>query len=85
MTIHLPKDVESSIEAAVQGGFFASADDAVAEAWRTFQLPRKAPSSASAPDSFLGSMRAAADELDEIVVDAYRKRREETWRDISVE
>jgi Arc/MetJ-type ribon-helix-helix transcriptional regulator len=37
MTIHLPKDVESSIEAAVHGGHFASANDAVAAAWRVFE------------------------------------------------
>ena len=37
MTINLPKDVESSIEAAVHGGHFASADDAVAAAWRVFE------------------------------------------------
>jgi hypothetical protein len=30
-------------------------------------------------------MRDAAAELDEIVADAMKKRREETWRDISVE
>jgi hypothetical protein len=30
-------------------------------------------------------MRDAADELDEIVADAYRKRRDEPWRDIAVE
>jgi Arc/MetJ-type ribon-helix-helix transcriptional regulator len=32
MTIHLPKDVETSILAAVQSGRFASVDDAMAEA-----------------------------------------------------
>jgi Arc/MetJ-type ribon-helix-helix transcriptional regulator len=37
MTIHLPKDVETSIEAAVHGGHFASADDAVVAAWRVFE------------------------------------------------
>ena len=37
MTIQLPKDVESSIEAAVHGGHFTSADDAVAAAWRVFE------------------------------------------------
>jgi Arc/MetJ-type ribon-helix-helix transcriptional regulator len=37
MTIHLPKDVESSIEAAVQSGRFASAGDAVAAVWREFE------------------------------------------------
>ena len=30
-------------------------------------------------------MRDAAAELDEIVADAYRKRREDKWRDIAVE
>jgi Arc/MetJ-type ribon-helix-helix transcriptional regulator len=37
MTIHLPKDVEHSIQAAVHGGHFASAADAVAAAWRIFE------------------------------------------------
>jgi Arc/MetJ-type ribon-helix-helix transcriptional regulator len=32
MTIHLPKDVESSINAAVLSGHFASVDDAMTEA-----------------------------------------------------
>jgi Arc/MetJ-type ribon-helix-helix transcriptional regulator len=42
MTIHLPEDVERSIEAAVRRGSFASADDALATAWRSFQ--RRQPS-----------------------------------------
>jgi Arc/MetJ-type ribon-helix-helix transcriptional regulator len=37
MNINLPKDVENSIEAAVHGGHFASADDAVTAAWRVFE------------------------------------------------
>jgi Arc/MetJ-type ribon-helix-helix transcriptional regulator len=37
MTIYLPKEVERSIEAAVHSGLFASADDAVAAAWRAFE------------------------------------------------
>ena len=41
MTIHLPKDVERSIEAAVDSGHFASANDAVATAWRSFQQIRQ--------------------------------------------
>jgi Arc/MetJ-type ribon-helix-helix transcriptional regulator len=40
MTIHLPKDVETSINAAVRSGHFASADDAIAEAWREFLRQR---------------------------------------------
>ena len=41
MTIHLPKDVERSIAAAVHSGHFASANDAVAAAWRSFQQIRQ--------------------------------------------
>ncbi len=37
MIIHLPEDVERSIKAAVHSGHFASADDAVATAWRAFE------------------------------------------------
>jgi Arc/MetJ-type ribon-helix-helix transcriptional regulator len=37
MTIHLPEDVERSIQAAVHSGHFTSADDAVAAAWRAFE------------------------------------------------
>ena len=83
MNIHLPKDVESSIEAAVRGGRFASADDALAQAWRAFeQEPRATPRSPGLGS--IGSMRDAADELDEIVADAMKRRGEDTWRDISV-
>ena len=32
MTIHLPPDIERSIQAAVHNGHFASVDDAMAEA-----------------------------------------------------
>ncbi len=93
MTITLPNDLESSIQAAVHSGRFASVDDAMAEAARLLLReldrgqPAKPPANANdlGPDPFLGSMRDAADELDEIVADAYRKRREETWRDIAVE
>jgi Arc/MetJ-type ribon-helix-helix transcriptional regulator len=34
MTIHLPHDLESSIQAAVHDGRFATVDDAMAEAAR---------------------------------------------------
>ena len=40
MTIDLPKDVERSISAEVLSGHFASASDAVAEAWRDFMQHR---------------------------------------------
>ena len=93
MTIHLPNDLESRLQAAVQSGQFASIDDAMAEAARLLlrELAQgqqaKPPSDGNdpGPDPFLGSMRDAADELDQIVADAYRRRREDKWRDIAVE
>jgi Arc/MetJ-type ribon-helix-helix transcriptional regulator len=85
MTIHLPNDLESSIQAAVHAGRFASVDAAMAEAARLLlqaikQKPQADP--ASKADPLLGSMRDAADELDEIVADAMKRRREEPWRAI---
>ena len=91
MTIRLPKDLESRIEAAVESGQFASIDDAMAEAARLLlrevertglALPPGGDNNV-APGS-IGAMRDAADELDEIVADAY-KRRNEPWREIAVE
>jgi Arc/MetJ-type ribon-helix-helix transcriptional regulator len=89
MTIHLPTDLESSIESVVQSGEFASIDEAMTEAAllllhkikRTRPEPEPTPTNAT-PDPLLGSMRDAADELDEIVAGAMRRRREEPWRTI---
>jgi Arc/MetJ-type ribon-helix-helix transcriptional regulator len=76
MTMHLPKDVERSIEDAVQSGHFASADDAVAAAWRAFerleqgQSQQRADQSESAIVKFvpvwkrvLDNMQAVPDEV----------------------
>jgi Arc/MetJ-type ribon-helix-helix transcriptional regulator len=88
MTIHLPKDIESSIEAAVHRGEFASVDDAMTEAARLLlcQIGRgPQPASAgadAAPDPLLGVWRECAEEMDEIVANAMRQRREEPWRAI---
>ena len=40
MTINVSKEVENSINAAVQSGLFPSADDAVAAAWQIFEQTR---------------------------------------------
>ena len=99
MTIHLPNDLETSIQAAVRSGCFASVDDAMAEAARLLlrEIGRTPPNSAkggNVPPSLsansedmgsIGAMKDAADELDQIVADAYKRRREEPWRNISVE
>lgn len=89
MTIHLPEELESSILRRVRSGQFASLDDAMAQAARLL-LRGMADVDQSAvsvtgepgPDPGLGSIGAmsdAADELDEIVAEAMR-RREQPWR-----
>ena len=88
MTIHLPDDLESSIRAMVHSGRFASIDDAMAEAARLLlRKVKQTPPNANATDDdpLLGSMPDAADELDTIVADAMKRRREEPWRTVSVE
>jgi Arc/MetJ-type ribon-helix-helix transcriptional regulator len=74
MTIHLPADLETSIEAAVRTGRFASIDHAMAEAARLLLRTIKQESSAPKPNAplppLLGSMCDAADELDDIVAEA---------------
>jgi hypothetical protein len=44
------------------------------------------PAAASDPDAdpLLGLWRDYADEMDEIVADAYRRRREEPWREFDL-
>ena len=80
MTIHLPTDLENSLRAEVSIGHFASLDDAMAEAVRLLLRDRKErqpEARSSAGLGSIGAMRDAADELDEIVADAYRKRRDQ--------
>jgi len=43
MTIHLPEDLESSIQAAVHGGRYASVDDAITQAVRLLLRHQTAP------------------------------------------
>jgi Arc/MetJ-type ribon-helix-helix transcriptional regulator len=95
MTIHLPAELESFIQAKVQSGQFPSQDAAITEAVRRFRLWEQEQSRPMAPtttsdtarDPLLGSIGALkedADELDEIVAEAYRQRREEPWRKIDL-
>jgi Arc/MetJ-type ribon-helix-helix transcriptional regulator len=87
MTIHLPNDLESSIQAVVHSGHFASVDDAMAEAARLLlrQIeqgqwePKPAPSDTS-PDPLFGLWREDAAVLDEIVDHAMKNRREQSCR-----
>ena len=92
MTIHLPKDVERSINEMVISGQFASLDDAMTEAARLLLKKSKpghttAPASKlteATPDPFLGLMSDHAELMDEIVADAYRHRREDKGREFDL-
>lgn len=87
MIIKIPTDIEKAISAEVACGHFASVDEAMTEAARLLlrELRFKRPSLSAAPstephDPLLGSMREFADEMDEIVAEAYRHRREDQGR-----
>jgi Arc/MetJ-type ribon-helix-helix transcriptional regulator len=87
MTIHLPPDIESSIQAAIHGGHFASVDDAISEAARLpLQTLQRNPRAATPidqelkPDPLLGSMKDHAELIDQIVEDAMMNRQEEASR-----
>jgi Arc/MetJ-type ribon-helix-helix transcriptional regulator len=77
MTIHLPPEIESSIQAAVHSGHFASVDAALAEAWRVFQRHRQPPASGQ---GLIGALRDDAELLDQIVEHAMKVREERPWR-----
>jgi Arc/MetJ-type ribon-helix-helix transcriptional regulator len=93
MTIHLPTDLERSIEAAVHDGRFASVDDAMAEAARLLlheldqsQANAKPSVNASNPGlGFIGALRDDAELLDQAVEHAMKVREERPWRLISGE
>lgn len=88
MTIDLPNDLERSIEEAVFRGRFSSVDEAMAEAarllLRELKVGRPPVRDESPSDPVLGCMRNDVKLMDEIVSDAYRLRREETWREIDL-
>ena len=87
MTIHLPSDLESSIQAAVQSGRFASVDEALAEAARLLLGELDRHSAIDAPGNaknrgmgFIGALRDDADLLDQAVEHAMQVREERPWR-----
>jgi Arc/MetJ-type ribon-helix-helix transcriptional regulator len=84
MTIHLPKDVESSINEAVLSGRFASVDEAMTKAAQLLlqelkQEPEPVTAGADSGLGSIGAMRDAADELDEAVEHAMNLR-QRPWR-----
>jgi Arc/MetJ-type ribon-helix-helix transcriptional regulator len=89
MTIHLPLDLERSIEAVVHNGRFASVDDAMAEAARLLlrQESQQQPADAANNGGLgsIGAMRDDADLLDQAVEHAMKVREERPWRLSGVE
>ena len=92
MTVDLPDDLHVSIDAAVRDGRFASVDAAMAHAVRLLladlarRPTRPAPPASNSDlttDPLIGSMREDADLLDEIVTEAYRRRRLEAGRGLN--
>jgi Arc/MetJ-type ribon-helix-helix transcriptional regulator len=80
VTIHLPEDLERAIKAAVLGGEFASEEEAITEAVRSFLRHRKtAPARPPGPGS-IGAMRDDAELLDQAVAHAMKVREERPWR-----
>ena len=82
MIIHLPEDVESSINAEVVSGHFASADDAVAEIVRDYFQRRQHRPTVTHPSGLgsIGAMRDDAELLDQAVAHAMKVREERPWR-----
>ena len=88
MTIHLPNDLESSVQAAVHNGRFASVDDAMAEAARMLlrelaRVPQPNQTSGTPANpglGFIGALRDDAKLLDQAVEHAMKVREERPWR-----
>jgi Arc/MetJ-type ribon-helix-helix transcriptional regulator len=75
MTIQLPTDVERDIIAEVRSGHFASVDEALAEAWRSFQQRRQLTAPIQGA-GLIGALRDDAELLDQAVEHARTVRQE---------
>jgi Arc/MetJ-type ribon-helix-helix transcriptional regulator len=85
MTIRLPEHLERYVHDQVVAGRFRTEDDVIRDALERHRQAEQAPTAApTVPDPVLGCMREDAELMDEIVADAYRHRREETWREIDL-
>jgi Arc/MetJ-type ribon-helix-helix transcriptional regulator len=86
MTIQLPREIESSIEAAVHSGHFASIDEAMTKAASLLlqqlnqEQAQAKPVTQPPADPLLGAWRDDAELLDEIVDHAMKVREERPWR-----
>lgn len=65
MTIHLPKDLDRSIQSVVRSGRFASADQMVAEIVRAYLQSHQRPDEgANSGMGLIGALRDDAELLD---------------------
>lgn len=75
----------NALEAELEGVAESFSDEQAAFFLKLAGYLRRDRSSGDAGPGSIGFMRDAAEELDEIVADAMKQRREEQWRDIPVE
>ena len=80
MTLHLPEDLERALKAAVLGGEFASEEEAIAEAVRSFLRQRETRPTRPTGPGPIGAMRDDAELLDQAVAHAMKVREERPWR-----
>ena len=80
MTIQLPEELEQAIRATVLSGEFASEEDAITEAVRSFLRQRGARPARSSDQGAIGAMRDDAELLDQAVAHVMKVREERPWR-----
>jgi Arc/MetJ-type ribon-helix-helix transcriptional regulator len=82
VTIHLPPDVERDILAEVQSGHLVSVDDALANAWRSFQRRRPTEQLSAKPTGMgsIGAMHDDAELLEQITQGIMHSREARTLR-----
>ncbi len=84
MTIHLPEHLQRYVHDQVRAGRFRTEDDVIRDALERHRQAQQPSAAPAMPDPVLGCMRDDSELMDEIVADAYRRRREETWRNIDL-
>lgn len=90
MTIDLSPEVAKRILDAIRSGRFRSVDEAVTTVWMEWErkqnaaCPPQVDDDDASPDPLIGLWSDCAEEIDEIVTDAYRQRREQPWRGLDL-
>jgi Arc/MetJ-type ribon-helix-helix transcriptional regulator len=84
MMIQLPEHLARYVHDQVLAGRFRTEDEVILDALERHRQAQPPPAALPTTDPVLGCMREDAELMDEIVADAYRHRREETWRDIDL-